>query len=271
MKTILLIITLFTGLISSAQTKEQLIDYIIKENRVDSKHISSGGIQSPIYISYEKLIKLVTNNELLDLAKNKNAALRMYAIQGLIQRKIGDIPALFKKELESGDTVETMMGCNMGTDFTAFIVYKFQIYSEEEQPESQLNNIILNTNSFVWWLMYDWVFENNLDENFLPRIEELAFEKKNSFAFMYLKNNYGRYGSRIDDYLLNVFPKQKFVKDEENNNDGVFLCNFIEILLESGRADYKTVAVAKLRENQWLKERDGWYNEILKKYNIIVN
>lgn len=277
MKKLLIIVCLLYAAGCISQNKQDLIDYIIKENRVDSEHIGASGSVSPLYKKYTELMALLDNDELLQLTNHKNAALRVYAIKGAIARGIGDIPHLFERELRNDSMVETFEGCIMGEDLTSMLIYNFQRYDAEESQHKnkigkELDNIIINTDHYVWWLLYRRVFENKvLDEVLLPRIEKLAFEKNNSYAFMYLKIKYpDRYAVRMENYLLTVFPKQKFTENQDfiHDNDAVFVRDFIKLLLDSQRSDYRKVAIEKLREVAWLKKRDMWFDNILEKHNI---
>lgn len=279
MKKIIFLIALLNAFIAFSQDKQQLIDAIIKENRFDSEQIGGSGRISPVYANYQQLLKLVTDEELTELAKHKNAALRMYAILGLIARQnTVSLPVFFAQELKTGATVETMIGCIMDTDFTSSIVYHAYLFRDEhvgekDSVQEKLDDIIVNSDAFVWWLLYDKVFSQRgkLNENLLQRIEMLAFGDNNSFAFYYLIRNYPeQYKQRAEDYLLHTFPGQKFDKSEEYNkdNDEVFISDFIDFLFESGRKDYREIAIAKMRDNKWLRDRDMWFDNTLKKYNV---
>jgi hypothetical protein len=290
MKKLLTIIFSLTISLCFSQTKEQLIDSIIKVNRVESDCVGFGCMVSPQYKRFQKLKKKLSDNELIELSKHENPTIRTYASIELIQSNKGNVPELLSAELKKNEMVETFEGCLMGIDPVSSMIYheywnKIRIeasrkikgnnYEQElamkkmlanDLTMEKLDSLIIYTDKEVYWLLYDRTFENRKHrESYLPRIEELAFNKNNAYAFDYLKKYYStEYSSQLDNYLRTEFPKAKFQTD----NEVFYLHSFIETLLERKNEEFKKIAISKLRTEKVWKERKGWFNTTLKKHGI---
>ena len=186
--------------------------------------------------------------------------------------------------------VETFEGCLMGIDPVSSIIYheywnKIRIEAsnkgndyerelamkkklETDSIMEKLDSIIIYTNKEVYWLLYNRTFENRKHkDSYLPRIEELAFKKNNSFAFEYLKKYYPReYSNQMVKYLTVDFPQAKF----QTENDIYYLHSFIELLLETKNPNYKKIVVDKLKNDTFWKEESGWFSTTLKKHGIKI-
>lgn len=261
MKIILHILIYAISLTISAQNKQEIVDGIIAANAFHNEQVGGAGVKSPVYELYEKLIATASTEELITLAKHKNAAVRMYAIKGLIVRNAANVPELFAKELKNGDSVETLIGCSLGDDYTHSIVYRLQ---RDDAPASVKNNvlthldsIIITTKYHVDWTLYDYAFSNtNLDKALLPAIEQLVFSKNNSFAFDYLEKNYSeKYKAKLLTYIFIIFPDEVFKENTKKirGNEEVFLRHFITKLLNSKNPAYREIALRKQEANPWLK------------------
>jgi hypothetical protein len=290
MKKLLTIIFSLTISICFSQTKEQLIDSIIKVNRVDSDCVGFGCSESKQYKNFQKLKSKLSDKELTDLSKHENPAIRTYASIELIQSNKGNVPELLSIELQRNEMVETFEGCLMDIDPVFSVIYheywnKIQIdaskkikgnnYEQDlamqESLETdlimeKLDSIIIYSDKEVYWLLYNRTFENRKHkESYLPRIEELAFNRNNSYAFEYLKKYYqSEYSEKLENYLRTDFLKAKFQTD----NEVFYLHSFIETLLESKNEEFKKIAINKLRTDEVWKDRKGWFNTTLKKHGI---
>jgi hypothetical protein len=290
MKKLLTIILILTISLCFSQTKEQLIDSIIKVNRVESDCVGYGCMVSPQYKRFQKLKKKISDNELIELSKHENPTIRTYASKELIQSEIGNVPELLSTELQKNEMVETFEGCIMDVKPISSIIYheylnKIRIEASRkikgnnykqnlamqkalatDLTMEKLDSIIIYSEKEIYWLLYDRTFENRKHKtSYLPRIEELDFNMNNAYAFDYLKKYYSiEYSDKLDNYLRTVFPKAKF----QTENEVFYLHSFIETLLERKNEEFKKIAISKLRTEKVWKERKGWFNTTLKKHGI---
>ena len=290
MKKLLTILFSLTISVGFSQTKQQLIDSIIKVNRVESDCVGYGCVVSPQYTRFQKLKEKLTNKELLELSKHLNPTIRTYASIELIQSDKGNIPEMLSIELQRNEMVETFEGCIMGTDPVSSMIYheywnKIRIEASQkikgnnyEQELSmkkalatdfimeKLDSVIIHSDKKVYWLLYSRTFENRKHKDkYLPRIEQLALNKNNSYAFEYLTKYYqSEYSKKLENYLRTDFPNAQF----QTENEVFYLHSFIETLLESKNEEFKKIAINKLRTNEVWKDRKGWFNTTLKKHGI---
>ncbi len=287
------LLTIIFSLIISlcfSQTKEHLIDSIIKVNRVESDCVGIGCMVSPQYTRFQELKKKLSDKELTDLSKHDNPTIRTYASIELIQSSKGNIPELLSAELQKNEMVETFEGCIMDVESISSIIYheywnKIRIEASQKVKGNnyeqdlamkkalandfimeKLDSIIIYSDKEVYWLLYSRTFENRKHkDNYLPRIEELALNKNNSYAFEYLKKHYqSEYSEKLENYLRTDFPKAKF----QTENEVFYLHSFIEMLLESNKDDFKQIAIDKLKTEEIWKKHKGWFKTTLKKHGI---
>ncbi len=290
MKKLLTIIFSLIISVCFSQTKEQLIDSIIKVNRVESDCVGIGCMVSPQYTRFQELKKKLSDKELTDISKHDNPTIRTYASIELIQSGKGNVPKLLSAELLKNEEVETFEGCIMDIEQISSIIYheywnkirleasqriKGDNYEQDLAMKKalatdlimeKLDSIIIYSDKEVYWLLYDRTFENRKHkDSYLPRIEELAFDKNNSYAFEYLKKFYqSEYSEKLEKYLSTDFPKVKF----QTENELVYLHLFTKILLDSKNDNYKNIAVEKLKSIEDWKGKSGWFKTTLKKYGI---
>lgn len=120
------LLTIIFSLIISlcfSQTKEQLIDSIIKVNRVESDCVGNGCRVSPQYTRFQELKKKLSDKELTELSKHKNPTIRTYASIELIQSGKGNVPELLSSELQNNELVETFEGCIIEMDPVSSVIY----------------------------------------------------------------------------------------------------------------------------------------------------
>jgi hypothetical protein len=249
-----------------------------------------GCSESEQYKNFQKLKNIISDKELTDLSKHENPTIRTYASIELIQSNKGDVPELLSAELQKNEMVETFEGCLIGIDPVSSIIYheywnKIRIEASNKGNDyerelamkkkletdfvmEKLDSIIIYSDKEVYWLLYSRAFENRKHKDkYLPRIEELAFNKNNSYAFEYLKKHYqSEYSEKLKNYLRTVFPKAKF----QTENDIYYLHSFIELLLESKNEIYKNIVIDKLKNDDFWKEESGWFSTTLKKYGIEI-
>jgi hypothetical protein len=288
MKKILIIAFLFLFTQATSQTKDELINQIIEKNSVESNCIGYGCMPSEQYARFEKLKRLLSESELYALGSHKNPVIRSYALKELAKRKHAKLPQFLTSELEKNEEVSTFEGCLIDAKLTASILYheywnhiRFKAmrvnsgnnYEKElaakkklqsDSLMEQLDSVIIHSNQEVYWLLYHRVFENRKHKDaYLPRIEQLAFEKHNFYAFNYLKRKYEiYYRDRLHAYLINIFPKAHF----QSENNKTYFIRFIKHLLETEKPEYKTAAIQALKNTNFSFRSS--FQEFLKGYQI---
>lgn len=292
MKKLLTILFSLTISVGFSQTKQQLIDSIIKVNRVESDCVGYGCVVSPQYRRFQKLKEKLTDKELLELSKHNNPTIRTYASIELIQSDKGNIPEMLSIELQRNEMVETFEGCIMGTDPISSMIYheywnKIRIeasqkikgnnYKQELAMKKalatdlimeKLDSVIIHSDKEVYWLLYSRAFENRKHKDkYLPRIEQLALNRDNSYAFEYLMKYYqSEYSEKLENYLRADFPNAQF----QTENEVFYLHSFIEILLESKNENFKQIAIDKLKTEEIWKKHKGWFKTTLRKHGIAL-
>jgi len=260
MKKLLSILFSLTIGLCFSQTKEELMDSIIKVNRVESDCVGFGCAVSQQYTRFQELKKKLSDKELTDLSKHENPTIRTYASIELIQSNKGNVSRLLSAELLKNEMVETFDGCLMGIDPISSIIYheywnKIRIatlgktkgnnYEQElamqrrlstDSKLEELDSIVIHSNKEVYWLLYMRAFENRKHKNsYLKKIEELAFAKNNFYAFEYLNKHYPtEYEEETKNYLASEFPKAEF----QTENEIFYLHSFIKALLEAENENY---------------------------------
>jgi hypothetical protein len=272
-----------------AQTKQQLINSIIKVNSVHSDCVGIGCVESEQYRNFQKLKNMLTNSELIALTENKNPVIRTYASIEAIKSGKGNVEKLLLNELNRNESVETFEGCIISQEVISSIIYheywnqirikaSVGITSENESEVAmkkvletdklmeKLDSLIINTDKEVYWLLYDRSFENRkFKDSYLKRIEVLAFNKNNSYAFEYLNKYYPLvYKEKLKYYLENQFPKVTFKTESEI----FYLHAFVELLLKEKSEKYNQIVVDKLKRDKSWKNQSGWFMNTLKEYKI---
>ncbi len=259
---------------------------------MESDCVGYGCMVSPQYKRFEKLKSKISDKELIKLSKHENPTIRTYASIELIQSEKGNVPELLLTELQKNEMVETFEGCLMGTDPVSSMIYheywnKIRIEASRKTKGNnyeqdlamqkrlatdltmeKLDSVIIYSDKEVFWLLYNRTFENRKHkDSYLPRIEELAFSRNNSYAFEYLRKHYQtEYSKKMENYLTTDFPKAKF----QTENEVFYLHSFIEILLENKNQNFKQIAIDKLRSEDIWKQHKGWFNTTLKKHGIAL-
>ncbi|PJJ62984.1 hypothetical protein [Chryseobacterium geocarposphaerae] len=303
MKTRLLtILIVLISNFSFTQTKEEIIARIIKVNSLDgwdgvlNPDLDKNGLSdNNNYYNFEKLKKIVSTDELLDLTKHKNQVLRLYAIDELISEnnKYINIQKEILDAIANKKIVQTHSGCIIDKELTYSIIYhKYwnlvrarasKNPNESDKEETELigrktlneDNLLRNINSEIlkldedlFWLIYDRVFEiEKYDETLKKNIIHLLFKYNNSYAFKYLKKNYpDDFNNIYTEYFTKHFSKAEFDKV----NETFYLFDLVQYAFENNNDDMKTRILQKLRTTKgWEKELSGTFeHQIFNKYHI---
>jgi len=290
MKKILFLILSMAITICFSQTKEELIIAMIKANRIEYDCVGMGCTEGENYKRFKKLKKLITGEEFLALAEHKNPIIRMYFVDELLSSKTKEISKVLLSELKKNESVLAFSGCVGRMQSTVELLYNDyhgkvyfnclkgkDVYGKTRdsiQKEAlathktlkALDHILLHTDQKVSYLVYARLFENRKYKDFyLPKIEELAFQRNNSVAFEYLQKFYpSTYTEKFANYMVNNFPKAVFESEDEIYH----LEGFVDFVLKTENDLYEKILVSKLRNNTSWKKYPWRIKHLLKKYNI---
>ncbi|AYN01596.1 hypothetical protein [Chryseobacterium sp. 3008163] len=300
-----LVIFLFIGIsnLFFTQTKQEIISKIIEVNSLDAwdgilnPNLDKNGLSDDSnYYNFEKLKKIISHDELLELSHHKNQVVRLYAIGELIRKnntqlnvKKEILEAISKKKI-----VQTHSGCIVDRELTYSIIYhnywsyvrgsaskppyetdekKLKLLNIKAVNEDYLlrdiNSEILNIDKDLYWLIYDRAFEiEKYDDNLKKNIIRLLYKHNNSYAFEYLNKNYPE---EFKKSIYNTYFEKYFSKAKFNEvNQTFYLFNLAEYAFENNNVDMQNKILQKLKTTKgWEKELGGSFNaQIFEKYNI---
>lgn len=194
----------------------KLRNEIANFNEVQGSNIGYSGSPSEQYGNYEALLKIASDEELIELTKDTNYVVATYASFGLIERENPYFIEAFSRFLKNDQRVNVMYGCSEGEDLVSKQLYynyynkvKFENYEDMENLQNdayllKLDSLILTLENPVWSYGKQ-IYENRIyDKIYLSLIESQAFEKENIYAIEYLyKNNENQYKYQIIEVLKN--------------------------------------------------------------------
>ena len=94
-----------------SQTKNQLIDTIIKVNRVESNCTGITCEEGAQYKRFQKLKKKLSHQELIKLSEHENPTIRTYALIKLIHSDKGNFEKSLATEIQKNQSVKSFTGC----------------------------------------------------------------------------------------------------------------------------------------------------------------
>ncbi|MEM7513353.1 MAG: hypothetical protein AAF388_20665 [Bacteroidota bacterium] len=248
-----LIITLFLALSSfycSSQI-DPLLQSIIEENEVHYESVGLGGSTSDQYLRYRKLVKIASDEKLLDLTKHENPTVRCYASWGLVERNFSDLGSVFQNFLTNDDRVTSFSGCIKSTSYISSQFYhKYWNSLRMSGKDLEYDKTLIQLDSLVLYqedpdgLLLIRALENRVySSNFLPRIEELAFEAKNEDAIFYLANwHRAEYKNELEKFLI------KYLKETNFSEKGAWkYLKIVKEIFAFKNEGYHEIIVDKLR------------------------
>jgi hypothetical protein len=125
-----------------SQTKEQLIDIIIKVNRVESNCTGIACTEGSQYKRFQKLKKKLSNEELIKLSEHENPTIRTYALIEIIQTNKGNFKKLLATEIQKYQMVESFYGCIIDVEPVSSILFReyWEITKIEDSRKIKGNN-----------------------------------------------------------------------------------------------------------------------------------
>lgn len=198
----------------------KLRNEIANFNEVQGSNIGYAGEPSKQYGNYEALLKIASDEELIELTKDTNYVVATYACFGLIKRENPYLIEAFSRFLKKDQRVNVMYGCSGGEDFVSNQLYynyynkvKFENFEDIKHLQNdetllRLDSIILASNNPAWDFQKQ-MYENRMyEDDYLSLIEKQAFERENIYAIEYLfKNNSHQYKFQIINALKKYLKK----------------------------------------------------------------
>lgn len=191
-------------------------------NEVQGSNIGFSGEPSKQYGNFEALLKIASDEELIELTKDTNYVVATYAGFGLIERENPDFIDAFSRFLRNYQRVKVMYGCSEGEDFVSNQLYynyynHVKFSSDDEADNLQKDATLLKLDSMILlsknpaWAFEKQMYENRIyEKSYLSLIESQAFEKENIYAIEYLfKNNANQYKYQIISALKKYLKKDQ--------------------------------------------------------------
>ncbi len=260
-KKTLIIVFYFILNFLSAQSNDELIETLINSNIIQLEYNNMGH-------EFGELLKQITDKELFELAKNGDPIISTYAKIGIINKGKGNIKTMIQKELKRDITLEVYSACNGDYKTTSGILYEtFYVkkyinalnhYNVKEinidsivsssKIFNELDSIIIYSDSNINQFVFDSVFSKRYANKHLKRIEKLAFEMNNSYAFFYLLEHYEKkYLTRQTKYFTEQFLDSEFKTYNEVKN----LIYYLEYLLDSEDEKMYEIGIRKMKIKEW--------------------
>lgn len=213
------------------------------------------------YENYLSLNTLANSQQLLELTRNKNEVLSIYALWTLIKRNDPLLDSAFLPFLDKKTDIYIMAGCSG---------YPGNWYSETHHLLSQccasalqrIDSIVLHTQHKNHNMLQIALRANQ--DRFLSRIEFLAFIENQLDAILYLDSKRKvEYKKPIRDAVLAYMSHT-----ELKYRQGYEIDSILEILLAGKEQAINEAVVNKLRSDTAWKTKNCQVDEIMAKYGL---
>jgi len=172
---------------------KELIQNIEKENVLNYEAVGIAGIKTEQYQNFENLKKIATNQELLQILKNKDTVVKGYASWALADNKYPNISEILDDFITNKYTVRNQDGCIIDTDDLALIfnqrVYYQNVYNDLSKSDSlffenqiQKSNEVILTKLKSGFLFDRALLSNRKNPKTYDRIKKLALNDNNNKA-----------------------------------------------------------------------------------------
>ncbi len=249
----------------------EIVAEISEINTYETGVLAKGQEVSVNFSNYEKLKKLATERELLNLTRNKNLVVALYAANALAEKNYIHIDQVFSRLINLNQPAYTQDGClvgDMNVSIPFYTKYLFGLEKTEIPTDLNLKKfdriILYNDNSNDELIRY--ALQNRLyATNYRSRIEYLSFKKKNESAIFYLSNwHKAAYSNRLQNELKDLLS-------QDSLRPGVYY-GYLEELLDFKNPENNTYIISKLKKDtiwkqygdngvevKWLLDRNGIY------------
>jgi len=189
---------------------DTLVKGIAKDNVLKSAGTGEAGERTAQWERYEKLKKDATNVELMTLSDHKNAVVRCYSFQALVERKTFEILPILLNHLHDTAEVETFQGCiissQMVGDYFLDLVSPEYIdsdfYKLIARRKINIDSILLYDKAIRLEHKYSLLAVVKPNKEYYNRIREIAETEKSPAAVLAL----ARFRNKNDKELIkNLF------------------------------------------------------------------
>ena len=273
MSVIRLLLSLFFVIISAGVSFSQtvntdsLIADIVEVGEVHHERIGRAGSLSEQYQRYKKLSGSLSLEDLLQLTKHKNAAVRVYASWALIDHKKPDITGVFKDFLNDTSQVLSFSNCIKSRAPVSSEMYHrywngLKRSKAKDQTLITMDSLIIFASDSDWLLKYR-AFNNRVyPASYLPRIEALAFREIDIQAINYLYElDLKRYSKRLESALMAHLQKTEF-----RTRGLTPYYEVVEQLLKFQNADLLPTIKEKLVKDKFWEHRRKQFQNLFAKY-----
>lgn len=306
-----LLLTLLIAISTSyGQTKEELINAIIKVNSLDDwdgiidrpfpgqieNNIEKAKISSNNYYNFNKLKEIISREELINLTSHKNQVLRLYAIKELIEKNdiAFDLKKIIVEEIKNKKYINVHSGCIISQELSYSILY----HAYWNQVRINARDIGTENNEKKEEVAMQKAVENDkllkeinveiikLDKDIYWLIYERIFAcgkfndnlKHNIVELLFKFNN-----SYAFEYLKKNYPDEAekisedyfkiyFEKQKfKTENHIYYLYNFTEYAFVNNNKKMIEKIITKLRTTKsWKMISGSFENQIFRKYNVNI-
>lgn len=205
-------IFLFFPIVAFSQLSEK-VNILFSElntfERVESKHISFGGIQSKSYQLFEDIDSIASTDEIVYMVENGNLSTKAYLSYLLVDRKYKRNTEIFKLFLKNNDTLNITVGCVGHTSTLAaeFYSYFFNEKRKIEERKALESEILKDPKAYEFFPIEEYHSNWNYEEiiNSINELNGIAL-RTDSINPITINTIF-----RLNNYQLNDYVKVKSI------------------------------------------------------------
>lgn len=242
-----------------------LKDCIAQFGQVESRQIGLGGDLSKQYANYERLLKISSNEDLIQLTKDSSSTVIVYAITGLITRKDKRFLHAFDYYLKNDLNVSMQQGC-VGYETTVseeiYNTYFYKLWNSSEYDKKvmeedllliSLDSIILNYENASWGTYKRALKNRDYGTKYHKTVLKIGFEEKDFDALAYLfKIDRKKYQKRIVPFLKKYLTEQEEIT--VSNLDVIY-----KVLISLNDDDLNKLLFSKLKDIEQMHDKGAKY------------
>jgi hypothetical protein len=249
---------------------DSIVNEIAEQGELHARRIGIGGRETDQYRRYLYLKEGVTINLLLQLTEHESGVVKTYAALALIEKAPQYIPKIFNEFQETPLEIKTMKGCNISVKLTSSVLY-YNYRSTISEVETdlimrQLDSMVLfgkEIERVLYWI----AFENRIySKLYHSQIEQLAFEKGNLYAMLYLSKWYkANYREELKIALSQYLQQTNF-----GDMGASIYYEVVVGLLELKDEKIENIIVNKLKEDKtWERSRSRFIDLLFDHFIMI--
>lgn len=295
---------------SYGQTKEELINAIIKVNSLDGwdgimerdfpgqieNNNEKTNVNSNNYYNFKKLKEIISKEDLIKLTNHENQVLRLYAIRELIEQndKSINLKDIILEEIKNENYIQTHEGCIISQELSYSIIYHdywnqvrinaLENFNEDDEYKRELIMIEAQENDSLLKSINSEILK--LDKDIYWLIYARIFEirnydkstKSNIIKLLFKHNN-----SFAFEYLKDNYPNEfkeiskKYFENYfenqnfETENQAFYLFYYTDYAFNNNNQVIKEKVLNRLKKTKGWKSISGTFEmQIFRKYNIKI-